>query len=1147
MLAAMTKTLRASLSLLLALAAAEPGVAAPTEALAGRGDPAIRDAKEDAGRWLGQWTLKTADTTLTIGVRSDQQLCLCRLASPADWNWTRVPSPFPLVSRADIGGEQRELGWGFKEGAEDQAGGSRVTLTFTNADPALELTSVWQARGGPGPVRHTMFIKNRAAREVTLYEQESLDVQVAGPGADTSVWYINDDGSLPDKTGVYHDPLAAGYQKLLRFSEDQDYIPFTIVDAHGSQGVYIGWEWSIGRISIAAQGPPGAAAIKAGSGDNFRTDLEPGETFEVPPGFIGAYQGDLDEAGNSLRKYLFNYSMPAILRDDPSYPKVEWNAFAATGKGQGSWVSTETKYYPLVDEIAQLGFEEVVLDIGWWQGDTTHKPHPPVGSVADWPSGMLAARNYAHDRGMRFGMYWNCNPSMTTLDGIKHRQADAQYLFDRFHIDFFRSDGTDGNVLQTGGHGSGARAHYAEDAGYWQTKGYYQVLDSLYASITNFSYENCSGGGRIKDYGILKRCMKIQNQDRYYPLDARQSFYDSSFALHPMQIAALCGSWAEWQASGSVYEFRSSSMGAAYWHPDAPNGHNGGPVWTSAQRARIKDAVNTYKTLIRPLVRTANLYHIFPRPTGTIWDGIEYFDPVSRRGAVYVFRPDSPEATHTMRLKGLEPQARYRLWCADGSFSPMQMGGQSLMQTGLTLGLAQRNTSEIVFLEDATSGRPEDTHFSLEYAPGPADNPLKGLVPYASSGGDSFPHSMEFSYFPLSALVTGYDLYDWTPLDKFLNEAAGRGHQAVFRVFLEWPGRPGAIPAFLVKDGLKVYKFKDLSVEPAQNNETPDYADPKLRTVLLRFITALGRRYDGDPRIGFITAGLLGGWGEWHGMAPRYDLFAGKDLQLAVMDAYEAAFATTRILLRYPTGGEGFQQLAPNAKRRFGYHDDSFAWGTLDTGKPGDYWFFLTAQRMAGREALDKWKTQPIGGEIRPEAWGIVFDPNPARKEIQNFHECVDATHVSWLMDSGMFRQQPNAGRSRRAEEEVRRMGYDFYVAGVTLAPAKDGRLPLKLELVNRGTAPFYYDWPMEFGLIGAGGRVLMTSAGSGKITGLLPGDDPRIWDETLSVDGVAAGKYKLALRVRNKLPTGHPIRFANKTQDADVPGWLTLGEILLK
>ena len=150
------------------------------------------------------------------------------------------------------------------------------------------------------------------------------------------------------------------------------------------------------------------------------------------------------------------------------------------------------------------------------------------------------------------------------------------------------------------------------------------------------------------------------------------------------------------------------------------------------------------------------------------------------------------------------------------------------------------------------------------------------------------------------------------------------------------------------------------------DNQTPDYTDPRLRAVLLRFIAALGRKYDGDPRIGFITAGLLGGWGEWHGMAPRWDLFAGKDLQLAVMDAYEAAFATTRILVRYPTGGEGFQQLAPNVKRRFGYHDDSFAWGTLDTGKPGDSWFFMTAQKIAGSRPSRSGRPNPSAAKSGP-------------------------------------------------------------------------------------------------------------------------------------------------------------------------------------
>ncbi len=426
-----------------------------------------------------------------------------------------------------------------------------------------------------------MFIVNKSDKTVTIYEQESVDARVSGPGRDTSVWYIRDDGSIPDRVGVYHDSLAENYRKEIGISEAEDYIPLTVIDAGGGQGVYFGWEWSVGRMAISADNAPSGARVKAGSSDHFKTDLAAGETFQVPPGFIGAYKGDLDDAANSLHRYLFQHSMPAILRKDAGYPKVEWNAFAATGQGQGSWTPTESKYYPLIDDIAPLGFEDVVIDVGWWNGDTTHQPHPPVGHATLWPRGMLAARDYAHTHGMRFGLYWNCNPSMTTAGGVQHRKDDAKYLFDKFKIDFYRTDGTCGNVLQTGNYGPGSRAHFAEDVGYWQTKGFYEVIDWLYANVPNFAYENCSGGGRIKDYGVMKRAVKIQDQDVYRPIDTRRAFWDTSYALHPMQIATICGSWADWQASGSVYEFRSASLGAPIGIPTRPTAETAAPSGAS--------------------------------------------------------------------------------------------------------------------------------------------------------------------------------------------------------------------------------------------------------------------------------------------------------------------------------------------------------------------------------------------------------------------------------------------------------------------------------------------------------------------------------------------------------------------------------------
>ena len=46
------------------------------------------------------------------------------------------------------------------------------------------------------------------------------------------------------------------------------------------------------------------------------------------------------------------------------------------------------------------------------------------------------------------------------------------------------------------------------------------------------------------------------------------------------------------------------------------------------------------------------------------------------------------------------------------------------------------------------SGRTEGTRCLLEYAPGPADNSLKGLVPYPSAGADGFPPQHGVLLFP---------------------------------------------------------------------------------------------------------------------------------------------------------------------------------------------------------------------------------------------------------------------------------------------------------------------------------------------------------------------------------------------------------------
>ena len=158
---------------------------------------------------------------------------------------------------------------------------------------------------------------------------------------EVSAWHFKSDGgyNAVDPVGVYHEPITSGFSRAVATNPDAppgDAIPLAVIDAGGSQGIYVGTEWSYGNIQIgSSSADPKRISIQSGNVTNFQTTLQAGQAFEVPPGFVGTYQGDIDDAGNSLRKYLFNYNMPEVLRETASYPTVQWNAFGATGKIAG--------------------------------------------------------------------------------------------------------------------------------------------------------------------------------------------------------------------------------------------------------------------------------------------------------------------------------------------------------------------------------------------------------------------------------------------------------------------------------------------------------------------------------------------------------------------------------------------------------------------------------------------------------------------------------------------------------------------------------------------------------------------------------------------------------------------------------------------
>jgi hypothetical protein len=419
--------------------------------------------------------------------------------------------------------------------------------------------------------------------------------------------------------------------------------------------------------------------------------------------------------------------------------------------------------------------------------------------------------------------------------------------------------------------------------------------------------------------------------------------------------------------------------------------------------------------------------------------------------------------------------------------------------------------------------------FTLSYKAAPADNPLKGFMPY--QGAYAFPHSLEWFYLPLKDLQTDYDAFAWSPLDSRLDAIAARGHQAIFRIYLDYPDHEYGVPGFLSHVPKNAYS--DAGNGTHATSYSPDYGNADLQRAVLSFIAALGARYGNDPRVAFITAGLLGFWGEWHTF-PHGTWMATPTFMNQVLDAYESAFPHTLILAREPKTGVSM------SRPRLGFHDDSFAYSTL-APTTWHFWPHITA---AGLQ--DSWKDRPVGGEVRPEVQGCMWNDTPCTPAGQGFDLCVTTTHASWMLNHGTFSGALGATQLQRATEGAQSLGYTLHVPRATLEPVGTGQaLHGTVTLENRGVAPFYYPWTVQMAALDGAGHLSTWSTDWDPRT-VLPGS-PITWTFHVPGHGLASGTYTLLLGVMNPMSGGHALKFANTTQDQQRNGWLSLGAFTVK
>ena len=398
----------------------------------------------------------------------------------------------------------------------------------------------------------------------------------------------------------------------------------------------------------------------------------------------------------------------------------------------------------------------------------------------------------------------------------------------------------------------------------------------------------------------------------------------------------------------------------------------------------------------------------------------------------------------------------------------------------------------------------------LEYL-GAIRNPMKGLREYFGSGYDE-PRS-EYPY-PDGSIIKEY--MQWNMLedkesdgvDKIIAYSNHRWEgvedeniKVIPRIFIVWiePWHGGYAKNTYVDnpDDLNGWHWpSDLSGEIySEDPNTPitgGYFDPAFQDRVKKLVAKAGEAWDNDPRVAYVEMGIIGEWGEHHDPSIS-NYWAPHDqtnhvenrtwipgIEKTLGDAFTSAFKNKKVMVRYAYDFKDYE---------FGIYWDSWA---IDEELVRGYGEM--------KKLSDRWKKQPIGGEITWN-WGSLSKYNSFEEvvsnqdtrrlvidQIRDLH-CNHLGGITWAnFNDPTF--IPNAELLQKT------MGYRFLLSNFTypISIKNNEKFTVSFDVKNTGSSPFYYNWPVEIALLDANshqkvwGKILTTA----KVSEWHPGDN---WD----------------------------------------------------
>lgn len=502
-----------------------------------------------------------------------------------------------------------------------------------------------------------------------------------------------------DEFHIRREPLVHGVKVIesRRIHTSHHHNPWFAIDRgqadEDSGEVWFGaLEWS-GNWKLQAEVTDFASTrVNIGLNDwDFAWRLEPGTVFATPNAYAGYTTGGFGAASRTLHDFIRERVAPHT----QTVHKVLYNSWEVTTFNVDVLSQSQ-----LAEMAANLGVELFVMDDGWFHG--RNDDHAGLG---DWwpdakkfPHGLGPLIKRVNELGMDFGLWIEpemVNPNSDLYrahpDWVLHflnrertegrnqlilnmaRQDVQDYLIeylDRLlaenNIAFIKWD------MNRAVSEAGWPDYAGEQREVWvrYVGGLYRVWGILRERHPNVIWQSCSGGGGRADTGILRFADQIWVSDNTGGT-ARLAIQEGFSQVFP---ASTMEAWVtDMEPNLSLaFKFHVSMCGVLGIGANITQ-------WTTDDFNEARRWINFYKE-IRPIVQFGDQYRLRSAQFGDGFSGLQYMSKDRSEGVVFAFRTHIPDPVNplTLRLRGLDPQARYEVAGFDGLRS-----GQAWMNTDI--------------------------------------------------------------------------------------------------------------------------------------------------------------------------------------------------------------------------------------------------------------------------------------------------------------------------------------------------------------------------------------------------------------------------------------------------------------------------------